>query len=307
MSAHWPAEAAPVERALDLARGVVPDAAGEARQSLAEALRPIDQSPWPNVAWRFSRLNGDGFPAEFTFSTADSAIRYSAEIAGPEVDEHDRYALALRWAGWESAGEWHPAQVLRRQQGPLRWGAWIGGMHSGSGGRRKVYVEATPAFQVPVFPAPPGARLRFAGLANGGRDCEFYFRRDFLEVAEVGRMLCGLGLRECFHPLVESVANTIPWPVRERLLPTDSGFSIAPGRAFSVFTYARSLWGSDGSIRRRMLELAAREGADFRLYEAVSRPLASSAAYCTRHSILAWIVSPRRPVELRITLRPPPG
>ena len=151
----------------------------------------------------------------------------------------------------------------------------------------------------------PRASWRFLGLGDGGRECEFYFRKDYLETAEVGRLARELSLRECFAPLCEGVAETLPWPIHNQLIPTNAGFSLAPGRALSLFTYGASLWGGDGSIRRHILELAAKNRWDFRLYEEVTRPLERATGQRTNHGILAWIATPGRPVELRVSVRPP--
>jgi hypothetical protein len=92
-------------------------------------------------------------------------------------------------------------------------------------------------------------------------------------------------------------------------VPTDAGFSIAVNeagvRALSIYTFARSIWGSDGHIRRRLLSLADRRGWDFELYREISEPLAESPTFETLHGVLAWIVVPDQEVEWRISLRPP--
>jgi hypothetical protein len=171
--------------------------------------------------------------------------------------------------------------------------------------RRKAYFETPPSAGIARdFALPPGARLAFVGIAAGEREYEYYFRKNFIEVAQVGRLLVSLSLREAFEPLLESVAATLPRPIHEELLPTDAGFSLRQG-VFSVFTYARSIWGSDGFIRRQILELAEKKGWDFELYKEVTRPLESATDYCTHHGVLAWIAVPGRPVELRISVRPP--
>jgi hypothetical protein len=66
------------------------------------------------------------------------------------------------------------------------------------------------------------------------------------------------------------------------------------------------VWGSDANIRRAMLRLAESRGWDVDLYEQVTRPLQPADGYLTHHGILAWIAAPRRPIELRISVRPPP-
>lgn len=302
----WPEPARPISRVLELARAKLPRSVAEAQLALKGALEGVSRSRWPEVAWCFSRINGDGFPLEFTFSSAEDGLRYTVEIAGPELGESHRLAAALKWAGWETLPSATARWLKSWPADPLRWGAWGGGFHSETGSRRKIYLEVPLGAELPSRAAIlPRASWRFIGLTHGGQECEFYFRKDQLETAEVGRLARELSLRECFAPLCEQVAATLPWPIQSRLLPTNAGFSLAPGRALSLFTYGTCLWGGDGSIRRHLLELAAKNGWDFRLYEEVTRPLEHASGPRTSHGILAWIAAPGRPVELRISVRPP--
>jgi hypothetical protein len=302
----WPEAARPIRRVLELARPTRPRAVAAARDALTGALQGVRDSIWPEVAWCFSRINGDGFPLEFTFSSLGDGLRYTVEMAGPELDESRRRAAALRWAGWETPSADLARELAGWPAGPLRWGAWGGGFHSESASRRKVYVEVPPGATPPPRAAIlPRAVWRFIGLGDGGREREYYFRRDYLETAEVGRLARALAMRECFAPLCECVAETLPWPIHSQLVPASAGFSLAPGRALSLFTYGANLWGGDGSIRRHLLELAAKRGWDFRLYEAVTRPLERAPGPRASHGILAWIARPGQPVELRVSVRPP--
>jgi hypothetical protein len=167
-----------------------------------------------------------------------------------------------------------------------------------------MYVETTSG--TPAWSwLPCGSTLRFVGMTKGSNDREYYFRRDNLTSAEVGRLMCGAGLRDCAAPLLDAIAKTLPWPTRDRLLRADAGFSVVPERAVSVFTYARRVWGSDASIRRAMLRLAESRGWDVDLYDEVTRPLQNADGYLTHHGVLAWIAVPERPIELRISVRPP--
>jgi hypothetical protein len=167
-----------------------------------------------------------------------------------------------------------------------------------------MYVE-TPSGAPAWSWLPSGSTLRFVGMTSHSNDREYYFRRDNLTIAEAGRVMCGAGVRECMAPLLDAIANTLPWPTRDRLVCADAGFSVVPGRVVSVFTYARRVWGTDASIRRTVLRLAESRGWDVDLYEQVTRPLQPADGYLTHHGILAWIAAPGRPIELRISVRPP--
>jgi hypothetical protein len=319
-------EAAAIDRAIDLAARRWPRAAADARAALDDALAGVHESIWPEVAWRFSRITGDGFPVELTFSSAGEGIRYTTEIGGPEMVTSARVAAAQRWAGGRrdqgakgpgdegtkgpgGQGTKGPGDQGTKGRGDdidaqLQWGAWVGGFHDGVVNRRKVYIE-TPSGAPAWSWLPSGSTLRFVGMTSHSNDREYYFRRDNLTIADAGRVMCGAGVRECVAPLLDAIAKTLPWPTRDRLVRADAGFSVVPGRVVSVFTYARRVWGSDANIRRAMLRLAESRGWDVDLYEQVTRPLQPADGYLTHHGILAWIAAPGRPIELRISVRPP--
>lgn len=301
-------QSASLHRLLEFARPKLPNSTAHAENALGQALSHVRASAWPEVAWSFSRINGDGFPVEFTFSSSEGGLRYTSEIAGPEVDEQERWRYALNWAGDSDSESMRSDFVTRWQSGPLRWGAWVGGYHSESACRRKAYLEVsttTATESPPGVPSIPGAKLRFLGIDASGTQTEFYFRRDALEQADVGRLLWLLGSGACFAPICETLSATLPWPTHDRLLPTSSGFSIAAGGVLTIYTYARCVWGGDANIRRCLLDLAEKHCWDFELYEAVTRPLESRTSHLTFHGILAWVAVPGRPVELRISVRPP--
>ena len=58
------------------------DRAG-ARARLADTLAPITHSVWPEISHRLSLLTNTGIPVEFSWSTRHTALRWTAEVAGP--------------------------------------------------------------------------------------------------------------------------------------------------------------------------------------------------------------------------------
>jgi len=262
---------------------------------LDRAIDRLSASAWPAVAWQFSRINGDGYPVEFTYSTASAEVRFTAEAAGPEVDEGRRLDLALALLDMPPAADIEWVRTIQRP-GPLRFGAWIGG----GAGRQKVYAECPPGTGSEW--AIPGAALRMVGLTAGKATTEYYYRRDCLESADAGCLLhrCGLGRR--YHDLLAEVERATGRSAQAMLLPAGAGYSVAEspaGRALSVFTFARSLWGSDANIRRTILRLH-----DMPVYEKASLAVAGREGPDTLHGVLAWIVAADRPIEWRISLRP---
>src|SRR6266487_6459796 len=80
--------AAALDRCVQIfASTLPPEVAGQMSRGLVQILQWTETSKWREVAWSFSRLTGDGFPIEFTLSSLDATVRYTAEVAGPEVAE----------------------------------------------------------------------------------------------------------------------------------------------------------------------------------------------------------------------------
>ncbi|HEY0554950.1 MAG TPA: hypothetical protein VGG20_11830, partial [Thermoanaerobaculia bacterium] len=202
----------PLARTLAALAPVAPEAAARAAATLGLCLDGVRRSIWPEVAWRFSRLQPGGFPVELGFSTAGESITYATEVAGPEAAEESRLGAALRLLDTLGAGVPPAALVarLRRLQGSgrLRWGAWLGGRHGGDD-RFKLYAEAPEGGDPTAFIreslgglslagiAVQGPFLHMAGSEPGGRS-ELYFRFDGFAPGGLGRLLAlaGLGERE---------------------------------------------------------------------------------------------------------------
>ena len=304
----------------------VPNEAMRARQALALLLHGVYHSPWQEVAWAFSRLTGDGFPVELTFLSHDRSIRYTTEVAGPERREVERFncaELLLARLGAKPLPEIE--RTLFRQvqtNGHLQYGVWIGGRHGPEGDRYKLYIEVpkdgsataeewvrTRLGELP-FLANRVIRLRMIGYEPGSSRTEFYFRVGELEFWEVALLLrrAGMAAQEAeLLALIEEVYNYSGRPV---LFGSNIGFSfsISPeGKplAFSLFTYARSVFGGDDNIRRFVLSLGARRGWNLRTYAALSEPLVGRRDWRTRHGMVAFVVTPEFQPVMHIGLRPP--
>ena len=74
---------------------------------------------------------------------------------------------------------------------------------------------------------------------------------------------------------------------------------------FTLFKSARSIFGSDKSIRSHVLRLAELNGWDLRCYEALSLPVAERDGWDTMHGIISFVAHPNSQPTLSITLRPP--
>ena len=313
-------------RALRRLMEEAPFEAERAAVSLALFLKGITASPWQKVAWSFSRLTGDGFPVEFAFSSADEAIRYTTEVAGPEVEEERRLDHALEHlaglAGLRLSEEtdtlFHRIQASRH----LRYGAWAGGRHGAGTDRYKLYVEVPPEGEkearlfldtlmegVP-FQSICETRLVMIGCEPGSSRIEFYFRANRPEPWEVSLLMRRVGLTsrvEEFFNLIEDASET---SLHRLLSAPPLGFSIAvthhgePG-AFSLFMTGGSLFGSDRAIRRRVLELGLQKGWGLKNYALISQPLARRTGWNTWHGLFSFVAVFDGPPILQIGLRPP--
>jgi hypothetical protein len=313
-------------RALEAVATVTPVLAARAGAALEILLEGVTGSRWQEVAWAFSRLTGDGFPIEFTCSTRDATVRYTTEVAGPEVDPRERLPLAERQLARLGARELSAALGARLRAiqgaGALLYGAWIGGRHGPDGDQYKLYVEVPRGWsdeiedlvrplmgEAPLLPAEI-VQLRMIGYEPATERMELYFRVDRMDAWQLGLLLQRAGLAEQHAALLGLIEDAYGRSV-EPVLPGSKlglSFAYAPaGRpaALSVFALARTLCGGDDGIRRRLLALGARHGWDLRSYARLSEPLIGRTGRKTAHGMVAFFAPREGPVGLHIGLRPP--
>ncbi len=318
--------AAALDRSMRIFAARIPSAVfGQMSQALAEILQWTVSSKWPEVAWSFSRLTGDGFPIEFTLSSLDATIRYTAEVAGPEVAEAERLQRALelidRLGGAVPVA--YITKLLHRVQttGTLSYGAWIGGRHDRFGDRFKVYVEVPRTGMreaqylvremIADQPLPnlSDSEFRLIGYEPEEKRFECYFQIDRLETWELERLMCQAGLAERQTSLLNLLAQSYNRPMQSTIPDENLGFSFSFSLAggptiFSLFTYARSVFGSDANIRLRLLKLGEEKGWNFQTYEQLTTPLAHRMSWKTRHGLVSFVVPPAGQLFLLIGIRP---
>ena len=213
-------------------------AVGEAvPHELASVADGIAASPWPEVVGTWSRLTPTGFPVELSVTEDRSTLRWTAEIAGPEVVERERLArvaahLAVR-------GQPVPAAVLAALQrlqtaGQLRYGAWIGGRSDRDGACRfKLYAEAPPGagledlplperLRRPLQAVPPGAIVRVIGHEPCRERTEVYVRLPGVDVEALGPLLAAAG-----QPAALGILDRVLPDGRDRLRGRRLGLSLA--------------------------------------------------------------------------------
>ena len=252
MTAPLPsAVAATLERVATL----LPEPAERARSAIARTLAPVTASIWPEIAHGFSRLTNTGMPIEFAWSSRDAALRWTAEVAPPEMPESERLTAAAAAASLEiDLAHWLTAQ----RAGMLKYGAWIGMRHGMEGDVAKVYAELPDGL-------PPSWRDRHALLRSEGlvwrmvglgadESVELYARAALIDpeaLIRVEAVAFGTSAR-----LLGAIASLVGSPG----LPRPSGLSVACGRdgtirALTWFAFAKALFRDDATTQAAILRM----------------------------------------------------
>jgi hypothetical protein len=317
-----------LSRTLGLVATTAPSLAARVQATLDILLADVAHSQAQEQAWKFSLLTKRGFPFELTWASHDDSLRYTVEVAGPEIDLRQRLTQAARLLAALGA---QPAQVVDRLRavqatGTLEWGTWLGVRHQAGGDRYKIYVQvpedsACQAEELvrgflgaePVLP-PGAAQLVAIGQELGSARIEFYYRVKHLGLAywEVGYLMRRVGLAARQVDLLGLVEDIRGYTLDQRRPPLPEGTYgislsvMADGRSpvCSIFTFPGSLIGGDGAIRRALLQLSQRRGWNFDAYAALTEPL-SGLRKDRHHDAIAFVVAERGEPGLHISLSPP--
>ena len=244
-------------------------------RSFAVCMEAFERSPWADVAWRFSRLMAGGSPIEFVFSSKDTALRYTVEVAGPELSEHARVDAACDLLG--RLGHPVPAAELVRewrnlQAGfALKWGAWVGVRYGSTGERVKIYVEAPRgmrASSVPKAAHPPlaGSRLHMIGYEPAlGRE-ELYFSRVLTDRCELETLLQVVEWSGQRQALLAGFTDVCGMPVESLRRWVTLGYSIAcqgetESVALALFVRTKAVVGGAPALRRKLLKWQFQSGS----------------------------------------------
>lgn len=289
-----------VEAALARLAGPLPHAAAMAGTSLRRVLSPIGDSLWPEMAWRFSRLTASGMPVEFAWSSRETAVRWTAEVAPPESDERVRLAIAAAHLPDGSCIDLAPWQRLQRDA-RLKYGAWLGMRHADNT-VGKLYVELPADIVLPDRHRHPLLRAermawRMVGLnVDGSR--EYYGQGTSLDratVAALADVVSGDGAR--LDALLDALT-------RGQELPRPSGLSItldADGKALALtwFVFAKALFRDDAETAAVLDALC--DGAPRALHAALAAG-ADDGAW--RHGMVGAGIDARGRTWLQCGLRP---
>jgi hypothetical protein len=265
-------------------------------------------------AWTGSRLTGDGFPLEISFSTADPRLRFTVEPGGRGLPMRERLEFAASVV--ETVGGIGVPEAtlsgLRAMQAdtPLAYGAWVGCRTASSGTDCKLYVEV-----------PRGAPMRVRSLVLDERDVvprmlayspsgnsfEAYCRVPSLEPRHLPAVLEGIDGEARARWLLEFIEDAYGHRVRERLPGPSVGVSFlrhAQEKRVTLHFYARALWGSDSGIRRGFSRIARAIGWDDEAYLRVTAPLAERDEWRTYHGLFGITIDAAHCMFLSIGVRP---
>jgi hypothetical protein len=238
---------------------------------LAEAVAQLGQSAWPEMVERWSRLTPTGFPIELTVTDADPLLRWTAEIAGPEIVDAHRLGLVARRLAM--AGQPVPPPVFAALQAvqlgrDLRYGAWLGGRAiDDTRSRFKLYGEIPagvschhiplpPALREATAHAPHGTLPRMIGIEPTRSRVEIYLRLPTLELDDLRPLLSAAGH---VHGL-DALARRLPDGMR-RLAGRRLGISLASGATeateVALFVSARSLFPAAPDMLRGLVPAIA--------------------------------------------------
>lgn len=241
--------------------------------------------------WSSSTLTPTGFPVEISWSSTARELRYTVESGGPGIAPQKRLAHA---AGLLARLK-HPVdrQGLRvlgqfQENGPLRYGAWVGIRHRGAATSFKLYSEVSSNRQFPqvYLPIVEGGitsrldalcRLDLVGLETGTGQLEYYYKTAGLSPRDLKEVMRSLGLESRADALLHAIEVLHGRPAYKRLPGNRHGFSYrltASGKPiFTFFLFAADLFSCDAEIRRRLLALGREKNWDTGFYESITAPL----------------------------------
>lgn len=320
------------KRAVSLIADRHPEIENQLRETLAILMQDIVSSPDQEAAWNYSKLNSNGSPIEFTFSSMHDEVRYTVEVGGPDVQPEKRLTCVAQLLTQLGSKEPFVELVDNFQQvqsqGKLRWGAWLGVRHLPNQDEYKIYAEVPPessdwAKQIvadylgnmPRLPGDRDVKLVALGRKPGSLRCEFYFALSGrgLSEGELDHLLDQLDLQHRQQDLLELMGAAQIFTSksdRPKLPSVEYGlsYSVLPGKqdpVFSIFTFASKYIGGDAFIRHQILVAALSRGWSLGAYPILTEPLACNFTRCVHHNVIAFIVAPEQHLGLHISLSPP--
>jgi hypothetical protein len=279
---------------------IFPDAGASAVASplLTRSGSPVELAfCWPN---RSPRLTADAAPG----ASADIRWRRTLELVGGFDDPALSAAVAV-------LEEW------QRTHQP-KYGAWLGVRQSGGDSVFKVYAEVPDqapwarweSEMVGVPPILPSrdVRLRMVGLEPRTGTIELYYSARMLFTGELDTLMRRAQLPARGAEMIALLQMLTGRTIDREIPSADLGFSYSftPGsRVFTLYSFAHSLLGGDGAIRRSLLSVCRRRGWDARAYEQVSSPAADGRGPRTWHGMIGLMAESAGPIRMTVGIAPP--
>ena len=244
-----------------------------------------------------STLTGDGFPLICTFTTADTALRWTADLR-PRGDRRLR-----RIATQDAFRRLTQHRTTLPQGGEARYGAWLGGRIATDGTKTyKFYQDPNAQTATVVGPIQSQSfagfhpRLQMIGYGPSTDRREFYYRFDDSSPRLLKRLLETASLGARFKDTEAIIDANARKPIDATLPGGAMGASFAFDNDTAVpqltlYFFARAFWGTDAAIRRNFITLLQSAGRDPLPYAAASAPLSARKKLRTFHDMAALSVT----------------
>lgn len=313
-----------LRRAVDIATRHHPQLAATLAPSLQTLLAARLEHLDDMASWHLSRLTSDGYPCEFTFTTARDGVRCTLEAFPRALAPHARLeqALALLRPHGAVDDELLGAVLDLQRNAPLAYGAWVGGHHTARGVEHKVYAEipagkreSATAFAERLLPQPfrtPGRPFRpcMIGLHLQRHAVEIYWEVNGLRPWELATLLAPIELQTKARIVLEQLELAHGKALHQQLPGPVFGCSHAVALSppaepqFTFYGLANVLFGNGAATRRRLLRYFEAIDADMSFYAEVSAPLMGQQDR-NHHGMFGLTVSEHGPVVACVGLRPP--
>ena len=192
---------------------------------------------------------------------------------------------------------------------------------SASGEARKLYLEVPASSQsseIEQLERRLGSRLavdskrrflRMIAMEPASDSYEGYFRVSGLRPWEIRRLLSPFGWEDREKAILGAFEDVYEGALHRRLPSDTFGFSYrwkgGVPEAFSLYTFASSMFGGDGRVRECVLRAALRRGWHLEGYDRLSEPLRGRRGPEGVHGMFGISISSGGDPEPRIGLAPP--
>ena len=278
--------------------------------------------------WKLSVLTDDGYPFEFTFTTANDGIRYTVEIAPPRntpAARLDQVEAMLQQLGVPLGNE-DTLPFLKQVQasGDIEYGAWMGVRHKRGRTAYKIYAEVPPQgrhlaetflnqhLTRPVFVKDRPISLRMIGFYPATGEMEFYFHVFDLRPWEIIALMDPVGLGAHHQAVFDLFQKAYGKAMFRRLPAPVFGFSYAlhpdvpdyPG-TFSLYTFVEAMFGNGAKSRHKLLRFFEDYHLPMYGYAEMSEPTMQQTGEWNHHGLFGVAVAEGMPPVVHVGLRPP--